>query len=155
MQSPRSNILVLVRWAFDAFLLIGVAAIVASGVRVVDWNRVWTTIASSKLGVLPVAFTGLLVASSWGVFWLREHRPRSYGWAEIAVGATTIMLAFLGTPSSFEGGIKIISGLYLMVRGHDNRINGFRRLQARAKPEANPAATEPHHNSSWWRAIKM
>ena len=71
-------------------------------------------------------------ALAWTLFVMWDFWPRAYGWTEVLIGMASVSLSLSDQPASnFERVIKLGTGVYLMVRGHDNRINGYARLQQR------------------------
>jgi hypothetical protein len=106
----------------------------------VAWDEVWALLSRSPGVRLTVLVSCVLFAR--GLFWVRERFPRFYGSVEILVGATIVSLAVVASThaSNFERGLKIATGLYLMVRGHDNRINGYRKHLAEEGRKASIAA---------------
>lgn len=112
------------------------------GLLAIDWNRVWDFISRSL--VIQLALTSALAAASRAIFSLRERAPRLYGWIEFGVGMLAIFLAVSSDiADSFERAVKLATGVYLLVRGHDNRINGYARLMERkAKQQSVPAEQE-------------
>jgi hypothetical protein len=97
--------------------------------ELIDWDEVWRTL-GHRPGIRLLVLVGFLAISK--LFLMRDAWPRLYGVLEIYIGMSVISLAVVTSSHStnFERLLKIATGLYLMVRGHDNRINGYKRLMS-------------------------
>lgn len=104
----------------------------------------WQSMMSFLSGSLFVRIvaTAAVAALAQAFFWMRENRPRTYGTLEFALGTTSTFLALSADATMFEHGLKLATGLYLMVRGFDNSINGYSRLLHRREDAAKTALAE-------------
>lgn len=116
---------------FQALVIVAsvFAALVTAAIHI-NWRWLWEALRSGGPAA-HVVLTLALFGVGFGLFEFRERAPRAYGWTEIGVGAAAIYSAFaLPSASDFERALKVVGGIYLMVRGHDNRVNGPARMSA-------------------------
>jgi len=95
----------------------------------IDWDRVWAFLA--KDGVRYVALVAAYPAGLL-VFMFRERRQWEYGWIEILIGLAAVWSAVPVEPKAptFPQALAMAGGIYIMVRGHDNRTKGKRKREA-------------------------
>lgn len=114
------------KWKFIRGILLGVAM---SAVANLTYNYIGLIIKTINIWgtIFAILLTGILL------FIFREKNRLSYGVAEFFVGVAAIILLF--QPASFDFsnidvnldfGIKLLGGLYIMVRGQDNIVKALR-----------------------------
>lgn len=124
--------------AFFAALLVVPSVLITSVrwfVNQFEWFEVWVFFSQNPAARLVVIV--VLVVLGRGLLWVREHLPRTYGLLEIYIGAATISSALLASTgaTTFDRALRLATGVYLIVRGHDNRIAGYARLLATRKQD--------------------
>lgn len=104
----------------SAVVLIVGALVLKNMHTIVRTINVWGTI-------VLIFFIGI------GLFVLREKQRFSYGLAEFAFGVITIIKLFMPSDFSYEAmqfnldnDIRLIGGLYIMVRGQDNILKAIK-----------------------------
>ena len=85
----------------------------------IELCRLTASLGKLIISVLALSLAGLL-------FWLRETRRMFYGAIEVCFGVVSIWVALDVATLDYAKWVAVITAVYLVVRGLDNLVSGYR-----------------------------